>query len=248
MTGERKYLSDYHIVLKAYSISSSVFCCSNSNPQVLDSNSLKHFIKTDTVQEKMKKVIRIPQRRIRIPFLENLDWKRWFESLKGVFEYRFQNVQAEESEDSDSNPYWEDLNLDSSKVFSNKWIWISIQAIQILGEERSETEGHRFESLNYEFESLMKNKWRDWSWIRITYTMIRILGFGVMKNKSKWFKSSSYGFESHIQKWSWRLKVRQKDSNFQVIDSNPSLAQNSNFTKAIRIRTQRFESPFLQKH
>ena len=67
-------------------------------------------------------------------------------------------MQAEEYENSDSNPYGEDLNPNSSKVFSNEWIRISIQEIQIPGEERSETKGHRFESLNYGFESLMKNK------------------------------------------------------------------------------------------
>ena len=36
-------------------------------------------------------------------------------------------------------------------------------------------------------------------------------------------------------KWSWRLKVRLKDLNLWDMDSNPSLAQNSNFTKAIWI-------------
>ena len=60
-------------------------------------------------------------------------------------------MQAEESEDSDLNPYGEDLNLDSSKGCSNESIRITIQAIRIPGEEKSETEGHRF-------ESLMKNK------------------------------------------------------------------------------------------
>ena len=74
----------------------------------------------------MKKTIRIPQWRIRIPFLESLDWRRWFESLKGGFESWFQNVQAEEFEESDSNPYGEDSNLDSSEIFLDGWIWISI--------------------------------------------------------------------------------------------------------------------------
>ena len=35
--------------------------------------------------------------------------------------------------------------------------------------------------------------------------------------------------------WSWRLKGRQSDSNFRVTNSNHSLVQNSNITKAIRI-------------
>ena len=72
-------------------------------------------------------------------------------------------MQVEESEDNDSNPYREDSNLDSNEVYSDGWIWISIQAIRIPSEERSEIEGHKFESLNKGFESLMKNKWRDWS-------------------------------------------------------------------------------------
>ena len=196
----------------------------------------------------MKKVIWIPQKRIRISFLESSDWRQWLESLEGGFKSQFQNVQAEESEDNDSNPYGEDLSPDSSKVCLDGWIRISIKAIQILDEERSENEGYRYESLRLEFESLMKNKWRDWNWIRITYTTIRIPGFGVMKNKSKRFESSSYGFESHLQKWSWRLKVRQKDSNLRVMDSNPSLAQNSNFTKAIQISYTMIRNPLLQKH
>ena len=52
-------------------------------------------------------------------------------------------MQVENTEDSDSNPYGEDLNLDSSKICSDGWIQISIQVIQILGEERSETKGHK---------------------------------------------------------------------------------------------------------
>ena len=146
----------------------------------------------------MKKAIRISQKRIRIPFPKSLDWKRWFESLKRGFESRFQNVQAKESEDSDSNPYEEDSNPNSSKVCSDGWIWISIQAIRIPSEERSETEGHRFKSLNKGFKSLMKNKCRDWSLIQIPYTVIWIPASGVMNNKSKWFESSSYEFESHL--------------------------------------------------
>ena len=42
-------------------------------------------------------------------------WRKWFESLKGGFESRLQNVQTKESEDSDSNPYEEDSNPNSSK-------------------------------------------------------------------------------------------------------------------------------------
>ena len=144
---------------------------------------------------------------IRISFPESSNRRRWFESLKWGFKFRFQNVQAKESEDSDSNPYGEDSNFDSSEVCLNGWIRISIQAIRIPCEEKSETEGHIFESLNKRFESLMKNKWRDWRWIRIIYTTIRIPGFQVMKNKSKWFEFSSYGFESLIQNEAegWRL-------------------------------------------
>ena len=66
-------------------------------------------------------------------------------------------MQAEESKDSDLNPYG-DSNLDSSEGCSDGWIRISIQVIRIPGEEKNETEGHRFESLNEGFESLMKNK------------------------------------------------------------------------------------------
>ena len=53
-------------------------------------------------------------------------------------------MQAEEFEDNDLNPYGKDSNLDSSKVCSNGWIRICIEANRILSEERSETEGHRF--------------------------------------------------------------------------------------------------------
>ena len=165
---------------------------------MLDSNLLEHFIKIETVQVKMKKVIRIPQGRIRIPFPESSDWWRWFESLKRGFESWFQNMQTKESEYNDSNPYGEDSNLDFGKICSDGWIWISIQAIRIPSEERSETEVHGFESLKFGLESLMKNKWRDWSLIWIPYIAIWILRFGVMKNKSKWFESSSYGFESYL--------------------------------------------------
>ena len=132
-------------------------------PKVLDSNPLEHFIKIGAVQAKIKKVIRIPQRRIRIPFLESSDWRMCFESLKKGFKFWFQNVQVEEFEDSDSNPYGEDSNPNSSEVCLDGWIWIFIQAIWITGEKRSETEGHWFKSLNYGFKSLMKNKWRDWN-------------------------------------------------------------------------------------
>ena len=96
--------------------------------------------------------------------------------------------------------------------------------------ERNETQGHRFESLNYGFESLMKNKWRDWSWIRITYTTIQILGFGVRKNKSKRFESLDFEL--------WRTS--QSDSNLRVTDSNPiSKNEAEGQTKS---PTQRFES------
>ena len=68
-------------------------------------------------------------------------------------------------EDQDSNPCTINSNLDSTKVCSNRWIRIYIQEIQIPCEERSEAEGHRFESLKFGFESLkfgfeslMKNK------------------------------------------------------------------------------------------
>ena len=67
-------------------------------------------------------------------------------------------MKAKEFEDIDWNPYGEDSNPDFNKVCLDGWIRISIQEIQIPGEERSETKGHRFESLNYGFESLMKNK------------------------------------------------------------------------------------------
>ena len=67
-------------------------------------------------------------------------------------------MQAEEFEDNDSNPYGEYSNPYSSEVCSNGWIRISIQAIRISGEEKSETKGHKFESLNKGFEYLMKNK------------------------------------------------------------------------------------------
>ena len=40
-------------------------------------------------------------------------------------------MQAEKSEDSDSNPYKEDSNPDSSKGCSDGWIQIPIHAIQI---------------------------------------------------------------------------------------------------------------------
>ena len=152
---------------------------------MLDSYPLEHFIKTGTVQAKIKKVIRIPQGRIWIPFPKSSNWWRWFESFKGGFESWFQNVQTKESKDSDSNPYGNDSNLDSNKVCSNRWIRISIQEIRIPNEEKSETKGHRFESLNFGFEFLVKNKLRDWSWILISYTAIRIPQSGVIKNKSK---------------------------------------------------------------
>ena len=93
-------------------------------------------------------------------------------------------MQAEESKDNGSNPYREDSNPNSSEGCSDGWIRISIQVIGIPSEEKSETEGHIFESLNERFKSLIKNKWKDWSWIRITVWLIR-----VMKNKSKRFES-----------------------------------------------------------
>ena len=196
---------------------------------MLDSNPSEHFIKTRIVQAKMKKVIRIPQGRIQIPFSENSDWWRWFE-------FQFQNVQTKEFEDRDSN-------LDFSKVCSNGWIRISIQEIQIPSEERSETKGHRFESLKFGFESLMKNKWRDWSWIQITYTTIRIPGFRVMKNKSKRFESSSYGFESYIQKWSWRSDRRIRI--FELWIRIPLWRKIQILQKRFESLTQWFESLFL---
>ena len=108
---------------------------SDSNPLWEDSNPIsKKF--------KLKKVIRILQKRI---------------------QSQFQNVQTKESEDNDSNLYGEDSNPDSSKVCSDGWIRISIQDIRILGEEKNETEGQKFKSLKFGFEFLMKNKWRDWS-------------------------------------------------------------------------------------
>ena len=77
-----------------------------------------------------------------------------------------------------------------------------------------------------------------------------------MKNKARRFESSSYGFESLGKSIDRRLKVKKSDSNLRVTNSNPSwrriqislrrfesptqrfeslLAQNSNFTQAIRI-------------
>ena len=70
-----------------------------------------------------------------------------------------------------------------------------------------------FQSLIQRFESLDLELWRtsqsDWIfklWIRIPSPKMKL-----------------------------RLKVRQKDLNLWVMDSNTSLAQNSNFIKAIRI-------------
>ena len=138
-------------------------------------------------------------------------------------------MQAEEFEDNNLNPYGEDSNLDSSKVCLDGWIRISIQAIRILGEEKSETEGHKF-------KSLMKNKWKDWSWIRITCTTIQISEFEVMKNKSKRFESSSYGFESLIQNKAegWRLDWRIRI--FELWIQIPPWCK-------IQILQRRFESP-----
>ena len=62
------------------------------------------------------------------------------------------------SEDQDLNPNTIDSNLDSSKVCLDRWIRFSIQAIRIPAEEKGETEGHKFESPKFGFESLMKNK------------------------------------------------------------------------------------------
>ena len=74
--------------------------------------------------------------RIRIPFLESSDWIMWFESFKRGFVSQFQNVQNKESGDNDLNPYEEDSNSDSSKVFSDGWIRISIQLIRILDKKK----------------------------------------------------------------------------------------------------------------
>ena len=182
----------------------------------------------------MKKVIRIPQGRIQIPFSENSDWWRWFE-------FQFQNVQTKEFEDSDSSPYKEDSNPNSSKVCSDGWIRISIQEIRISGEERSETKGHRFEFLNKEFESLMKNKWRDWSWIRITYIVIQILEFWVIKNKSKRFESL---IQNEAEGWKpdWRIQI------FELWIWIPHWRKIWILQRWFESFTHRFESPFPPKH
>ena len=63
----------------------------------------------------MKKIIRIPRVRIRIPILESSACWRWFESLTEEFESLFQRVQIEESHNIDLNHYKSDSNLNSSK-------------------------------------------------------------------------------------------------------------------------------------
>ena len=76
-------------------------------------------------------------------------------------------MQPKESMDSDSNSYGKELNPDSSEVWSNGWIWISIQAIRISGEEISETKGR---NSNPSIKDSILS-WRtseeseDWIWI-----------------------------------------------------------------------------------
>ena len=130
--------------------------------------------------------------------------------------------------------------------------------------KKSETEGHRFKSLNYRFESFIKNKWRDWSWIQITYTTIRIFGFGVMKNKSKRFEFSSYvifnidsnfilkvegqteGFESLNYGFKFLLDIKFKfykgDSNLLHSDSNPP------FCRIIKCATYNFNNTIFKSN
>ena len=119
-----------------------------------------------------------------------------------------------------------------------------IQEIRILGEEISEIESHGFESHTQRFESLIKNKWRDWSmdlnhlhrdsnpWIwsyeeqgkviRIFELWIWIPSQIEAEGQTERFESLSYKFESLIDA---KFKYCKGDSNHSHSDSNPSLCR-----------------------
>ena len=143
---------------------------------------------------------------------------------------------------------FESLDLDLWRT-SQSDLNLQVMDSNLLFKMKLKVEGQTkgFKSLSYGFESLLGLKFKfykgdsnllhnnlnPWIWsyeeqvkaIRIFELWIRI----------------SY------PKWSWRLKVRLKDSNLRVMDSNPSLAQNLNFTKAIRIPYTAIRIPFFVK-
>ena len=97
------------------------------------------------------------------PNYSKFAWRLGFESLLNGFESEFSKRSEWLLNERDSNPYSTYSNLNSNKGCLDGLIWISIQEIRILGQERSEVENQGFESPTQRFESLMKNKWRDWS-------------------------------------------------------------------------------------
>ena len=182
-------------------------------------------------------------------------WRKRFEFLKGGFESHFQRVQTEEDDSNSSN---EDSNPDSRKcklksLMATIRIPISVRAAQTNGFEspskrfesqvkkKSETEGHKFKSLNKGFESLMKNIWRDWSWIQITYTTIRIPEFWVIKNKSKRFESL---IQNEAEGWKpdWRIQI------FELWIWIPHWRKIWILQRWFESSTHRFESLFPPKH
>ena len=153
------------------------------------------------------------------PSSNKFPWRSGFEFLFNGFEFGFQKGSKWLLDERDLNPYSMNLNPNSNKVCLDGLIRISIQVIWIPDEERSEVES--------EVDSNSNPSWRTSeeieAWIRIPYTTIQIPKSRIMKNKSMWFESSSYG-SNPFPNWSWRLNVRQSDSNLWVMDSNHSLA------------------------
>ena len=118
----------------------------------------------------------------------------------------------------------------SSKGYFDELIRITIQVIRITNEEevklRATDSNHPYSDSNPSWRKVKRLKHRLESPIQWFESL--------MKNKIRQFESLSYEFES-LNKWSKRLKVGQSDSNHWVTDSNHSMAQNSNIVKVIWI-------------
>ena len=99
-----------------------------------------------------------------------------------------------------------DSNPNSSKGYYDGLIWITIQRIQILGEEKVKLKAtdlnHLYSDLNPSYRTSEELK----AQIRITYTAIRIPKSELMKYKARRFESLSYKFES-------LHKLKQKAEN-----------------------------------
>ena len=152
-------------------------------------------------------------------------------------------------EEKNSNLYGLDSNLNSREFAQTTRFQSPLYRFESLSEEEVETKAKDSNSCKKDsisFWRTLKHKWKmKKSDSNLPYKDSNP-GFGELKNVWR-IQILVRRIQIHFTKLNCWLKIRHKDSNPRVSDSNPLLAVNSNFAKEIQILKRRIRIPLFVK-